>query len=97
MTWANPAKNHSAKVFKESAVARSSSSSILPSLMEALNRRKSLIVAISGGSDPFWRLVGLIVSGTLMADLPSALKSLAFKGSFSIETIHLLDLVNIFP
>ena len=55
------------------------------------------MVAISRGGDPSWRLVGLIASGTLTADLPLVLKSPAFKRSFSIETIHLLDLVNIFP
>ena len=49
VTRANPAKNHSAKVFMESAVTSSVSSSIIPSLTEAINRRKSLIVARSRG------------------------------------------------
>ena len=96
MTRANPAKNHSAKAFRESGVVRSSSLSILPSLIEALNRRKSFIVAISRGSDPSSRLLGNIASGTLSADWPLVLKSLASKGSFSIETIHLLNTVSIF-
>ena len=97
VTRANPAKNHSAKAFRESAVARSNSSLILPSLIEALNRRKSLIVAISRGGDPFWKRMGLIVSAALTTDLPLVLKSPAFKRLFSRETIHLLDLVNISP
>lgn len=52
------------------------------------------MVARSRGGDPSWGRLGPIVLGTWTADWPSVLKSLAFKGSFSID-IHLLDIVNI--
>ena len=89
VTRANPAK-----AFRESAVVRSSSSSILLSLIEALNRRKPLMVAISRGGDPSSRRPGSTASGTSTADWPSELRPPAFERSCSREAIHLLDTVN---
>ena len=70
--------------------------SILPSLIKALNRRKSLIIAISRGGDPSSRLLRIIVLRILSADWPLVFESLAFKGSVSIETIHLLNTIRSF-
>lgn len=52
VTRANPAKNYSANVFKKSAVSNLFSLSILLSLTEATNWRKSLIIARSRGDEP---------------------------------------------
>ena len=68
VTRVNPAKNHSAKAFIKSAVARSSSSSIFFSLIKALNHKKSLIVAISRVGDPSLRRLGFIILRTSIAD-----------------------------
>ena len=61
VTRANPAKNHSAKVFIESTVTSLDSWSRIPSLTEVIKRRKSLMVARPRGGSPSRRLRASVV------------------------------------
>ena len=94
VTRANSAKNHSAKVFIESAVTSSVSSSIIPSLTEAINRRKSLIVARSRGGSPSWRPCAPVAWETSTALWLSESTSSASCVRFSTRATHLFNTVS---
>lgn len=84
---------HSAKVFTESTVIRSSS--ILPRLIAMWKRRKSLMVASSGGGTPSLRRRGLVVWATSTV-APSSESTIPVSHFFfSIASTHLLDYISI--
>jgi len=89
VTRANPAKNHSAKVLSESTVILLSS--ILPRLIATWKRRKSLIVARSGGVEPSSRLHTPVVEYTSIAGSAVISDPPVSRYFFLIAFTHLHD------